>query len=105
MSRAREDFGPQYGIAENGGCGNFAQMLRMCIDLFDHSSYKLYVKEIVYLTDRELPHMKNSREYDIAISKAKDLEGKDINFQVIPMTNEFDYDQFYKEFMVLVQGK
>jgi len=96
-------FGEDYGIAVPDGCGNFDQMLRLCLNLFNNCGYKLDQSRIVYMTDRNTPHPPNSREYQISMLKAKDLEGREVEFHVIPMIDDFDYDVFYKEFICLVR--
>ena len=82
MATSKEEFGLQYGIAGNGGVANFSQMLRLCIDLFDHSTYSIYIKEIVFMTDRESPYYANSREFDIALRQAKGQESSGYYYQL-----------------------
>lgn len=104
METAEHEFGANYGIVGNGGHADFAVMLRLCINLFENAGYNLVSSTLVYLTDRATPHPLNSNLYQRALQKAKDLEGKEIEFQVIPMVDEFDYEPFYKEFITLVEG-
>uniref|UniRef100_A0A034VV71 ATP-dependent DNA helicase 2 subunit 1 n=1 Tax=Bactrocera dorsalis TaxID=27457 RepID=A0A034VV71_BACDO len=103
METAEQEFGTNYGIIGNGGHADFAIMLRLCINLFENAGYNLVSSTLVYLTDRATPHPPNSNLYQRALQKAKDLEGKEIEFQVIPMVDEFDYEPFYKEFITLVE--
>ncbi|XP_020713797.1 ATP-dependent DNA helicase 2 subunit 1 isoform X1 [Ceratitis capitata] len=103
METAEEDFGKKYGVMGNGGNADFSVMLRLCINLFENAGYNLVSSTLVYLTDRATPHPTNSNLYQRALQKAKDLEGKEIEFQVVPMVDDFDYDPFYKEFLTLVE--
>ncbi|XP_011189534.2 ATP-dependent DNA helicase 2 subunit 1 [Zeugodacus cucurbitae] len=103
METAEQEFGVNYGIAGNGGAADFSVMLRLSINLFENAGYNLVSSTLVYLTDKATPHPVNSNLYQRALQKAKDLEGKEIEFQVIPMIDEFDYEPFYKEFLTLVE--
>ncbi|XP_067620035.1 ATP-dependent DNA helicase 2 subunit 1 [Eurosta solidaginis] len=103
METAEQDFGSDYGIVDNGGNSDFSVMLRLCINLFENAGYNLVSSTLVYLTDRATPHPITSHLYQRALQKAKDLEGKEIEFQVVPMVDEFDYEPFYKEFLTLVE--
>lgn len=104
METVEQEFGANYGIVGNGGTADFSAMLRLCINLLGNAGYNLVSSTLVYLTDRATPHPPNSNLYQRALQKAKDLEGKEIEFQVIPMVDEFDYEPFYKEFLTLVEG-
>jgi len=44
-------------------------------------------------------------DFQAALQKASDLEGKEFEFHVIPMVDDFDYEPFYKEFITLSRGK
>ncbi|XP_036329282.1 ATP-dependent DNA helicase 2 subunit 1 isoform X2 [Rhagoletis pomonella] len=103
METVEQEFGADYGIVGNGGNSDFSAMLRLCINLFENAGYNLVSSTLVYLTDRATPHPKTSNLYQRALQKAKDLEGKEIEFQVVPMIDEFDYEPFYKEFLTLVE--
>lgn len=95
-------FGDVYGVVE-GGDGNFSHMLRLCLDLVEHCNYSVNNSTIVYMTTKETPHSIQSEGFRQALQKAADLSGKQVEFQVIPMVDTFDYDVFYKEFMCLVR--
>ncbi|XP_060650211.1 ATP-dependent DNA helicase 2 subunit 1 [Drosophila nasuta] len=101
MGTAEESFSSDYGIAEPDGRGNFAYMIRLCIELLEKCGKKLNNAKIVYMTDIEEPHSPSSMEFQAALQKANDLEGKEFEFQVIPMHDDFDYEPFYKEFITL----
>lgn len=103
METAEQGFGVDYGIVGNGGNSDFSVMLRLCINLFENAGYNLVSSTLVYLTDRATPHPTTSNLYQRALQKAKDLEGKEIEFQLVPMVDEFDYEPFYKEFLTLVE--
>ncbi|XP_030559396.1 ATP-dependent DNA helicase 2 subunit 1 [Drosophila novamexicana] len=101
MASAEELFASEYGLAEPDGRANFAYMIRLCIELLEKCGRKLNNAKIVYLTDVEEPHPSSSREFQAALQKASDLEGKEFEFQVVPMTDDFNYEPFYKEFITL----
>ncbi|XP_017845090.1 ATP-dependent DNA helicase 2 subunit 1 isoform X2 [Drosophila busckii] len=101
MATADELFARNYGLAEPDGRGSFASMIRLCIELLEKCGKKLNNAKIVYMTDVEDPHPPSSSEFQAALQKGSDLEGKEFEFQVIPMVNEFDYEPFYKEFITL----
>lgn len=105
LSTAEEKFSSEYGLVEPDGRGSFANMIRLCIDLLVKCGKKLNNAKIVYMTDVEEPHTQSSREFQWALQKAGDLEGKEFEFQVIPMIDDFDYEPFYKEFITLSRGK
>lgn len=105
MASAEELFASEYGLAEPDGRGSFAYMIRLCIELLEKCGRKLNNAKIVYLTDVEEPHPSSSREFQAALQKASDLEGKEFEFQVVPMTDDFNYEPFYKEFITLSRGK
>lgn len=101
MGTADEMFANDYGVAEPDGRGSFAYMIRLCIELLEKCGKKLNNAKIVYITDVEEPHPQSSKEFQAALQKASDLEGKEFEFQVIPMVDDFDYEPFYKEFITL----
>jgi len=105
MGTADEMFASDYGVAEPDGRGSFAYMIRLCIELLEKCGKKLNNAKIVYITDVEEPHPQSSKEFQAALQKASDLEGKEFEFQVIPMVDDFDYEPFYKEFITLSRGK
>nr|XP_013109142.1 unnamed protein product [Stomoxys calcitrans] len=97
------DFAEVYGVSSGNGT-NFAHLLRLCLDLVQHCTYSVDNSTIVYLTDKETPHSAQSEGYRQALQKASDLSAKEnIEFQVIPMVDIFNYDVFYKEFICLVR--
>lgn len=103
VETAAQQFGDLYGAAaKDNGC-NFSHLLRLCLDLVQHSNYLVDNITVVFLTDQELPHAQNSQLYRQALQKASDLKGKDVEFQLIPMIDIFNYDLFYKEFISLIQ--
>lgn len=91
------DYDTKYGVAE----GKFASMIRLCGNMFQQCGVKLSNQTIVYFTDRETPHETGSQEFQKAIQRAADMEGQNIEFNLIPMTDDFNYDRFYKEFISL----
>ncbi|EDV93380.1 ATP-dependent DNA helicase 2 subunit 1 [Drosophila grimshawi] len=101
MASAEELFASEYGLAQPDGRGSYAYMIRLCIELLEKCGKKLNNAKIVYITDVEEPHPQSSREFQAALQKASDLEGKEFEFQVIPMIDDFDYEPFYKEFITL----
>lgn len=91
------DYENKYGVDE----GKFANMIRLCGNMFQQCGFKLSNQTIVYFSDRETPHEANSQEFRKAIQKATDMEGQNIEFNLIPMTDDFNYDLFYREFISL----
>lgn len=104
----KESFDEQYGChydTEDDGSGSFISMLRLCKDLIRHCNYNVDNSTIIYFTDRTTPYKPTNDEYHRAIYKATDLRDDDIDFQIIPMIDDFDYDTFYREFLSLVWGE
>ncbi|XP_037950976.1 ATP-dependent DNA helicase 2 subunit 1-like [Teleopsis dalmanni] len=102
LATASDKFGEEYGYVSRGT--SYASMLRLCLNLFDNASYECNSAKIVYLTDIECPHTSDSQEFQMALQKANDLEGRAMEFHVIPMKDDFNYDLFYKEFLCLVKA-
>ncbi|XP_017083813.2 ATP-dependent DNA helicase 2 subunit 1 [Drosophila eugracilis] len=101
MSGAESQFENVYGLAEPNGSGRFDLMIRLCIQLLENCGKKLNNAKIAYLTDVSTPHPASSNYFQAALQKARDLEGKEFEFHVIPMVDDFDYEPFYKEFITL----
>ncbi|XP_055858932.1 ATP-dependent DNA helicase 2 subunit 1 [Episyrphus balteatus] len=91
------DYDTKYGVSE----GKFASMIRLCGNMFQQCGVKLSSQTIVYFSDRETPHEPGSQEFQKAIQRASDMEGQNIEFNLIPMIDDFDYDRFYREFIAL----
>ncbi|KAI9580775.1 ATP-dependent DNA helicase 2 subunit 1 [Glossina fuscipes] len=100
-----ESFVQTYGVAKDGSEANFSYLLRLCLDLVGKCYYAVDNSTIVYLTDKEQPHPTNSDSYAQAFQKAADLKDKEVDFKLIPMLDEFDYNSFYKEFLSLVKDE
>lgn len=94
------NFETTYGVSE----GKFANMIRLCGNMFQQCGSKLSNQTIVYLTDREIPHQPGTQEFQKAIQRASDMEGQNIEFSLIPMRDDFDFEPFYKEFLSLSKG-
>ncbi|XP_070072510.1 ATP-dependent DNA helicase 2 subunit 1 isoform X2 [Drosophila takahashii] len=99
MGGVETQFAQVYGLAEPDGRGRFDYMIRLCIELLEKCGKKLNNAKIVYLTD--VPNPTTSDHFQAALQKANDLEGKEFEFHVIPMVDDFDYEPFYKEFITL----
>ncbi|XP_055920257.1 ATP-dependent DNA helicase 2 subunit 1 [Eupeodes corollae] len=91
------DFETKFGVAE----GKFANMIRLCCNMFQQCGVKLSNQTIVYFSDQETPHEPGSQEFQKAIQRATDIEGQNVEFNLIPMVDDFNYDRFYKEFISL----
>uniref|UniRef100_A0A1A9WFN6 Ku domain-containing protein n=1 Tax=Glossina brevipalpis TaxID=37001 RepID=A0A1A9WFN6_9MUSC len=105
LETVMENFVQTYGLAKNGNETNFSYLLRLCLDLVRKCYYAVDNTTIVYLTDKEQPHPTNSNSYAQALQKAVDLKDQDVDFKLIPMVDEFNYDSFYKEFLSLVRDE
>ncbi|EDV49528.1 ATP-dependent DNA helicase 2 subunit 1 isoform X1 [Drosophila erecta] len=101
MGGVETQFADVYGLAEPDGCGRFDLMIRLCIEMLEKCGKKLNNAKIAYLTDVSSPHPSSSNHFQAALQKASDLEGKEFEFHVIPMVDDFDYEPFYKEFITL----
>ncbi|XP_022216429.2 ATP-dependent DNA helicase 2 subunit 1 [Drosophila obscura] len=101
LGTVEDQFATEYGLAEPDGRGKFDLMIRLCIELLEKCGKKLNNAKIVYVTDVDTPHLPSSNEFQAALQKAIDLEGKEFEFHVIPMNDDFDYAPFYKEFITL----
>ncbi|KAL5289226.1 XRCC6 family protein [Megaselia abdita] len=97
---SNSNFEHKYGFEE----GSFVNTIRLCFSMFHNCRPKPGSETIVYFTNLETPHTRNSDEYNKAILKANDLRDINVDFEVIPMIEHFDYNAFYKEFMCLVKG-
>lgn len=105
MGGVETQFADVYGLAEPDGRGRFDLMIRLCIEMLEKCGKKLNNAKIAYVTDVREPHPSNSNHFQAALQKASDLEGKEFEFHVIPMVDDFDYEPFYKEFITLSRGK
>ncbi|XP_065371208.1 ATP-dependent DNA helicase 2 subunit 1 [Calliphora vicina] len=103
VETAPTQFDEIYGVAPNDESCNFSHVLRLCMDLVQHCNYLVDNTTIVFLTSNELPHPRDSECYRQVLQKAVDLKGRDVEFQLIPMIDIFNYDLFYKEFICLIQ--
>lgn len=92
------DFENKYGCQE----GSFANTMWLCTNMFQQCGYKLSLPAIIYFTDRTSPHEVNSPEFQQAMRKAKDLNEIGVDFTVCPMSDQFDYNLFYREFFCTV---
>lgn len=101
MGGVETQFANVYGLVEPDGHGRFDLMIRLCIEMLEKCGKKLNNAKIVYLTDVSTPHPSSSNHFQAALQKASDLEGKEFEFHVIPMVDDFDYEPFYKEFITL----
>ncbi|EDW38462.1 GL12608 [Drosophila persimilis] len=101
MGTVESQFATEYGLVEPDGRGKFDLMIRLCIELLEKCGKKLNNAKIAYVTDVDTPHLPSSNEFQAALQKAIDLEGKEFEFHVIPMNDDFDYCPFYKEFITL----
>nr|AAA20644.1 yolk protein factor 1 beta subunit [Drosophila melanogaster] len=101
MGGVETQFADVYGLAEPDGRGRFDLMIRLCIEMLEKCGKKLNNAKIAYVTDVSEPHPSNSNHFQAALQKASDLEGKEFEFHVIPMVDDFDYEPFYKEFITL----
>ncbi|XP_043655673.1 ATP-dependent DNA helicase 2 subunit 1 [Drosophila teissieri] len=101
MGGVETQFADVYGLAEPDGRGRFDLMIRLCIEMLEKCGKKLNNAKIAYLTDVSTPHPSSSNHFQAALQKASDLEGKEFEFHVIPMVDDFDYEPFYKEFITL----
>lgn len=104
MGDVELQFAKEYGLAEPDGRGRFDLMIRLCIELLEKCGKKLNNAKIAYITDVNTPHPPSSNAFQAALQKATDLEGKEFEFHVIPMVDDFDYEPFYKEFITLSRG-
>lgn len=99
-SNVNQNFEQEFGVEE----GSFVSTLQLCCSMFHTCRPKPGVETIVYFTNFDSPHRQNSNEYHKAILKANDLREIHVDFEVIPMGEDFNYNVFYKEFMCLVKG-
>ncbi|XP_055692611.1 ATP-dependent DNA helicase 2 subunit 1 [Lutzomyia longipalpis] len=90
------DFSTRYGSCSDA---KFAEMLWLCMRMFQKCGYKLQSSAIVLFTDCAQPHPPNSHEQQQAFVKAKDLNQLDVEFTLIPMQEDFDPAPFYREFI------
>ena len=104
VETAPVQFCETYGVASSNNSCNFSQMLRLCLDLVQHCNNNVDNTSLVFITDKESPHSDKSEYYMKSLQKAVDLKENDIEFLLIPMKDDFNYDLFYKEFICLVQN-
>lgn len=93
-------FEKTYGMDE----GNFVSTIRLCCSMFQNCRPKPGSETIVYLTNLETPHNQGSLEYNNSILKANDLRDINVDFEILPLSKNFNYNTFYKEFLCLVKG-
>lgn len=102
----QQSFESKYGCNDSdSSSSSFVSMLRLCRDLTRTCNFSADHITIAYFTDRCTPCSLDTDDYHRATYKAADLKDENINFQVIPMIDEFNYDIFYREFLCLVLGE
>ncbi|XP_053681224.1 X-ray repair cross-complementing protein 6 [Anopheles nili] len=92
-------FDALYGHAHDT---NLSNVFWLCSRMFSHCGYKLEQSTIVLFTSNDQPHESSSSEYQQTLVKARDLQQKEIFFELVPMSDTFDCDKFYKEFICTV---
>lgn len=70
--------------------------------MFTRCGYKLQQKTIILCTDNEEPHPAGSHELQQTFIRAKDLRLLKVDVNLIIMTEQFDAEPFYKEFLCTV---
>ncbi|XP_055386843.1 ATP-dependent DNA helicase 2 subunit 1 [Condylostylus longicornis] len=93
------DFPKRFGIKD----GSIANAIRLCTNMFKQCGYKLSTQTIIYFTNCDEPYKEGSSEFQKCLQKAKDLDETDVQFELLPMCENFDYNKFYKEFLSMVQ--
>lgn len=83
---------------------HFKDALWLCSRLLIRCNYKLIFSKIVLFTNNELPHTDRDAEHQ-AFVHAKDLYDNNINVELVPMVDEFDFEHFYKDFLSTVSGE
>lgn len=97
-SEASQNFKNTYGTSE----GDFALSIRVATNMIQQSGVKVSSTRITVFTDKSIPHNNCTNEYQKAIKKAKDLHDIGIQFAIVPMTKNFNFREFYKEFFCTV---
>lgn len=90
-----EDFSTVYGHSTQPV--NMSEVLWVCSKLITTCDYNMQTSTIILFTNRDQPHPKNSTEFLQAFKRAKDLSKFSLAFDVIPMSQDFVHDHFYKD--------
>lgn len=88
------DFSNKYGHAEDT---KIADVLWLCSSLFSNAGFKLQLSSIFWMTNNDSPHDPGSNNFQQAYRRAKDSQQLNWDFRVVPLNENFDGDQFYKE--------
>ncbi|XP_026469604.1 X-ray repair cross-complementing protein 6 [Ctenocephalides felis] len=89
-----KNFQEEYGVSRDFAIGD---ALEACTYLFRTSEVKLETSTIILFTVNDNPHPNNEHKKQQAIRRALDLSTLRIDLDVIPLSNEFNCDHFYKE--------
>ena len=95
-----ENYKKYYGCHD----GLFSSTIHLCCSIFRNYKSKRSSETILYFTNRDSPHNTNSDEYKKSLLRATDLKDNNIEFDVIPINEDFDFEKFYKEFICLAKG-
>lgn len=95
------DFTETYGISNES---SFCEALWLCSRLIIRCNYRLNRSKIFLFTNNELPHLDGTKEQNNAFIRAKDLLDNHIEFELVPLVDEFDMDKFYNEFLSASSG-
>lgn len=85
-----EDFSA-YGHAS---AAQFDDILWLCNNMLNRSGYKLGASTIILFTDNDRPVV--PADMQKVIKRAKDLNLRGVDFKLMPMTDSFDGNLFYK---------
>lgn len=93
------DFKSKYGSSTKS---HLKDAMWLCSRLIMRCNYKLFQSKVLLFTNNELPYMPQSAEEVQALVQAKDMLEHEITVDVVPIVDDFDYEQFYKEFICTI---
>ncbi|CAH1119758.1 unnamed protein product [Phaedon cochleariae] len=82
---------------------DLAAFFLVCKKLFHDIKTTFYKRSLIYITNNDNPVNKKAAKFT-ALNEAKTFSGSEIEFQVIPTENNFNYKIFYNELLSLLGG-
>lgn len=79
---------------------NISDMFMLCYRMFQ-CGYHLSARTIFHFTDIDNPHASGSEELQMALKKVNDMKDMKISYELIPMSQNFNFNYFYKEILCI----
>lgn len=96
------EFPTKYGFANNAAC--LPDALWLCSKMFRRSHYKLVDLRVYLMTATAAPVDRGSMEEKSMLKKAQEMQESGIQVVLLPYTDSFDIEPFYREFLSICEN-